>query len=406
LKVLNSMEEQEYEDRLYKWLDKLENALTGKTYLVGHAFTQAEISVYPRVDMYAYIGLKITPKRYPHVSSWMQRLKKRPSFAQSLTSADKDVRKLSATGILIWAKNCLQLAQGPRWYQAFVIQTVGAIMRRVMGVNKLLHPDWKPSDTAVPQPPPNKNPSADISRYRNLTPATIPQPVVLWGNAISPHTLRIAMALQWYGISFTLRSVDMAVMAHKSGEFISLNPNGELPALRCGELTLFETETIVDCLDTSVPASQRLIPDDAYEAAQMRMWLALEQGTHKEFRPLFYLHTIRPILQQRYTSRQEVLAHVPKDVDPSYAQWIGDVYEGKHRFDTNESLAQQHILHKLDKVEAQLQHHAYLAGKRLSFADIAWFTRIQGLGSYGMTLDCLRYRSTSLWLDKLKKLPQ
>jgi glutathione S-transferase len=171
-------------------------------------------------------------------------------------------------------------------------------------------------------------------------------------------------------------------------------------------LTLFETETIVDYLDTSVPAAQRLIPDDAYEAAQMRMWLALEQGTHKEFRPLFYLHTIRPILQQRYTSRQDVLAHVPQDIHPSYAQWIGDVYEGKHRFDTNESLAQQHILHKLDKVEVHLQRHAYLAGARLSFADIAWFSRIQQLNNYGMTLDAHRYPSIALWLETLKKLPQ
>jgi glutathione S-transferase len=406
LKVLTSQEELEYEDRLYKWLDKLESALTGKTYLVCDTFTQAEISVYPRVDMYAYIGLEITSKRYPMVRAWMKRLQQRGSFTQSLTRTDKDVRKLAATGILIWAKNCLQRLQGLRWYQAIVIRTVGAVMRRVMGVNKLLHPNWKPSDTAVLQPPQSSKLQVLVSRYQNLTQATVAQPVIVWGNTISPHTQRIVMALRWYNIPHTLRSMDMAVMAHKSHEFTALNPNGELPAIQCGAFTLFETETIVDYLDTSVPVAQRLIPDDPYEAAQMRMWLALEQGTHKEFRPLFYLYTIRPLLEQRFSSRQAVLAHVPKDVHPSYVQWIGDVYEGTHRFDTNESLAQQHILHKLDRLEAHLQHHSYLVGIRLSFADLAWFSRIRQLSNYGMTLDPQRYPSISLWLETLSKLPQ
>jgi glutathione S-transferase len=65
---------------------------------------------------------------------------------------------------------------------------------------------------------------------------------------------------------------------------------------------LYDSQLIAEYLDATY-AGNPLYPDDALERAQMRMWLALEAGTHKEFRPLFYLHVIGPVLRASFTTR-------------------------------------------------------------------------------------------------------
>ena len=69
--------------QLYQRLDRLEQALSGKRFLVGNAFTIADLSVYPRVAMYPLVQLPIEPERYPNLSRWMAELGERPSFRRS-----------------------------------------------------------------------------------------------------------------------------------------------------------------------------------------------------------------------------------------------------------------------------------------------------------------------------------
>ena len=46
------------------------------------------------------------------------------------------------------------------------------------------------------------------------------------------------------GLPFELVLVDRAVKAQKSQEFIDLNPNGQVPVLKVGEVVLYETAAI------------------------------------------------------------------------------------------------------------------------------------------------------------------
>ena len=45
----------QYEDRLWKWLGVIEQHLDGRDYLVGNRLTQADVSLLPRVMMYAFV---------------------------------------------------------------------------------------------------------------------------------------------------------------------------------------------------------------------------------------------------------------------------------------------------------------------------------------------------------------
>ena len=57
------------------------------------------------------------------------------------------------------------------------------------------------------------------------------------GNAsMTPHLL-----LEELGVPFELKLVDRASQAHKSAEYLKLNPNGLIPVLVDGELVLYET---------------------------------------------------------------------------------------------------------------------------------------------------------------------
>ena len=68
---------------LLQRLDHLERTLAGRPFLVGDAFSIADVSVLPRVAMYPLVGLPIDPTRHPAVLDWLQRLAERRSFVQS-----------------------------------------------------------------------------------------------------------------------------------------------------------------------------------------------------------------------------------------------------------------------------------------------------------------------------------
>jgi glutathione S-transferase len=60
------------------------------------------------------------------------------------------------------------------------------------------------------------------------------------GNA----SLAVHILLEELGVPFELKLVDRASAAHKSPEYLKLNPNGQIPVLVDGDLVLYETVAI------------------------------------------------------------------------------------------------------------------------------------------------------------------
>jgi len=89
--------------------------------------------------------------------------------------------------------------------------------------------------------------------------------------SFAPHVL-----LHELGIPFQLRLVDRDKDEHKSPEFLRINPNGLLPALRDtrhGELVMFETAAILLHLADTHPDAKLLPPLGTPERAQAYKWL-------------------------------------------------------------------------------------------------------------------------------------
>ena len=104
------------------------------------------------------------------------------------------------------------------------------------------------------------------------------------GNAsMTPHLL-----LEELGVPFELKLVDRANQAHKSPEFLQLNPNGLIPVLVDGDLVLYETAAIVLHLCDTHPAAQLAPAVGSTLRAQFYKWLVWMAASLQSQMPIFF----------------------------------------------------------------------------------------------------------------------
>jgi glutathione S-transferase len=399
LEVLTPEQEALTEARLWSWLDRLDRHLDGRQFLVGEQFTQAEVSVFPRVMMYAFVRLPIDAARHPHVAAWMDRLRDRPSFAATLSAADQQLIGLAKGPVLPWLSRTLAKPERSRTLSERIrLRFVRRAALRQMGRERNSGerpPLRQPAPGAVP---PSEAPLPHAPLDAGLRAA----PITLYDHPLSPHGRRIRILLREKGLDWQTVEIDLLRLGHKTPDYLAINPNGELPALRHGERIIVDSQLIAEYLDR-VYAGVPLFPDHAFAAAQTRMWLALEAGAHKEFRPLFWLHVIRPRLLERGIAADNVADVIPTGVDASQVEWLRDTLAGTPRFDSSEALARQIIGKKLDVLERALRERDYLVGNALSMADIAWYTRVAMLPQLGVETDRARHPNLRRWYERLSE---
>lgn len=83
------------------------------------------------------------------------------------------------------------------------------------------------------------------------TPAGTPRYTVF--GASTSRSTRVVWALEELGQPYTYVNVDFYTGGHRRPEYLAVNPNGKVPALRDGELTLFESAAIVTYLGDQHP---------------------------------------------------------------------------------------------------------------------------------------------------------
>jgi glutathione S-transferase len=88
------------------------------------------------------------------------------------------------------------------------------------------------------------------------------------GNA----SLAVHILLEELGVPFELKLVDRANAAHKSPEYLKLNPNGQIPVLVDGDLVLYETVAICMHLADTHPAAGLAPPIATPERAHYYKW--------------------------------------------------------------------------------------------------------------------------------------
>lgn len=83
---------------------------------------------------------------------------------------------------------------------------------------------------------------------------------------------KVLMALHEKGIPFESRWVDLHTFEQHSPEFLSINPEGQVPAMVHDGVVITQTSVINEYLEDAFPETPPLRPSAPLEIARMRQW--------------------------------------------------------------------------------------------------------------------------------------
>lgn len=187
----------------------------------------------------------------------------------------------------------------------------------------------------------------------------------LYRNAVSGHCHRVELFLSLLGLPYESIDVDLAQKQHKSPGFLAMNPLGQIPVLRDGDLTLADSNAILVYLEARHAPGQWL-PRDPVGAARVQRWLSLAAG------PLAFGPAAARVVQL-----------FKRPVDPK------------------EAIERAEALFGL--MEAELGRTPFLVGERATLADVAHYAYVARAPEGLVSLQ--PYPSIRAWLARIEALP-
>ncbi len=189
--------------------------------------------------------------------------------------------------------------------------------------------------------------------------------ITLYQFEISPYADKVRRALRWKGLAF--RVVEVLVSRRNAHRAVS--PTGKFPALVHDGRTIVDSTDILRYLDQAFP-EPRLAPDHPRDAALATL---LEDWADESL--YFYDLTMRPWPQNRQWFVDDLLAHEQGLARSLLARAIPSAIAKVARAQGLGRKAEATVVADLaalyDALEAWLEGVEWLAGPRLSNADIA-----------------------------------
>lgn len=187
----------------------------------------------------------------------------------------------------------------------------------------------------------------------------------LYHHPLSGHTHRARLFISLLGIDAELIEVDLAARAHKSPEFLKLNPFGQVPVLDDDGVIVADSNAILVYLAKKTGAEDWL-PEDPKGAAAVQRWLSVAAGE---------------------------IAYGP------CAARLVTVFGA--RFDADEVIARAHLI--LGRIEAELAGRQWIAADRPTIADVALYSYIARAPEGNV--DRAAYSNVNAWLKRMEALP-
>ncbi|MBI2717927.1 MAG: glutathione S-transferase family protein [Rhizobiales bacterium] len=196
--------------------------------------------------------------------------------------------------------------------------------------------------------------------------------------ALDPFSRRMRLALAEYGVAVDL--IDEPPW-EPSPDLFALNPAGTLPILvEDGATAICGIEAIGEYLEESVTGKVRLIPGDVKGRAEVRRLVGW-------FDTKFYAEVSEPVLTEKVIRR-----FLPREAGggaPDMARV---------------RLAMTKLRHHLDYVGQLADYRAWLAGGKLSLADLAGAAHLSVIDFFG-DVPWADYPVAKSWYQRLKSRP-
>jgi glutathione S-transferase len=181
----------------------------------------------------------------------------------------------------------------------------------------------------------------------------------------SPNAWRTMLTLEYKGIPYVSHRLDPSKQEHKRPEFLALNPRGKVPVLNADGVVITESIAIMAFLESAHPTPPLFGKTPAETGL---IWQRIFE----------VVNTVRD----------------PIETGVSRALSYGEAFKDPEATRVAAAVATE----SLDWLEDVLTHHPYLAGSKISAADIATMPILQMLARFGARPDAV---ALGLYLDDL-----
>lgn len=184
----------------------------------------------------------------------------------------------------------------------------------------------------------------------------------------SGNGYKVRLMLKFLELPYELILKDILKGETRTEDFLSINPNGRIPALQLDDgRCLAESNAILFYLAEGTP----FLPDDKFERAEVLQWMFFEQYSHEP-----YLAVVR-FWKNFITMTQEQEAQLPARFEGGLAA--------------------------LKVMEGHLQDRDWFVGDRASIADIALYpyTHMSPAGGFNLS----DYPAINRWMERIQTLP-
>jgi len=189
--------------------------------------------------------------------------------------------------------------------------------------------------------------------------------VKLYSLPLSGHAHRARLFLSLLDVKTEIIDVDLAKGAHKSAEFLKLNPFGQVPVLDDNGTIISDSNAILVYLATRF-GRRDWLPEEPRSVAKIQKWLSVAAGE---------------------------IAY-----GPAAARLI-TVFGADYRAD--EVISRAH--HILGLINAELDPHPFITGDTPTIADIALYSYL--VSAPEGNVDLAPHRNIRPWLTRIEALP-
>ncbi|MFN0253822.1 MAG: glutathione S-transferase family protein [Kofleriaceae bacterium] len=145
----------------------------------------------------------------------------------------------------------------------------------------------------------------------------------LYFHPMSPNVRRVRLTAAVLGIKFEEHVLDMTKGAHKTPEYLALNPNGAVPTLVDGDFVLTESRAIMQYLASLKPESG-LLPRDEKLRADVTRWQFWDSS---HFSPVVASIAFEKLLKSMFGMGDPDLAKIEEGIK-NFRKW-GAVLNGR-----------------------------------------------------------------------------
>jgi len=217
------------------------------------------------------------------------------------------------------------------------------------------------------------------------------------------HSAKVLICLREIGVAFEGQFVDLLEFQQFSGEFLALNPFGQVPVLKVGETVLWESSLINEYLAESHPEAG-LAPTDALGWYRVQTWSKwVDYNLSSSLATLGCHRYLAPELARR--DRAELLRRIERiPVAERKAGWRQAATGEYSEDDIANSRRKTRLV--VERMEGVLAGSDWLVGSAYSIADINTYAMLVSLAELEPDLfDPASAGHTLAWMKRVGSRP-